>query len=406
MKKAFSLLLSFTLLIMIPGSVLADSELQNEEPISAWSFMDAEGKENTAYMYQSPGGSIRVEYFIEGVPINIAEGSYKEGDELYHINLYDVTDESTEEYTINMPEGWDQSPQTEPLYSGTYYPTDSSGEILSDNDEKVSPDPVTYSFIDAEGKLNTSVIYFSSEDRVFVEYYIENELINTAEASVFAESNILNIKLNDIVRGTEETCELKLSDLVSTENIMYANAGGDWYYNGHLDYKTVYTGWDASYDCVLHIFQKYLGYGYSSIQINHPMQTAVSLIISAVAAVLQYYVPALAVFASDAVHSALYACGVSVVDGVITSILSSSCSIISYNHNISAHAWENSTYLNTYNVYSGSCCYLLYADGGHSSYPIYQDYLGWATQPWYYYMFCNAFSWQYPGLASYTVLHY
>ena len=373
---------------------LTDSEAALAEYRDSFSFVDAEGKSNEARVLVSEDGAVLIEYYIDDVLVNTAEATVdsfnvEQTSEL-GIQFTDVLNDEVEYYT---------------------YDSDDYSQLTSLTDLEISFSD-SFSFVDAEGKPNETRLFIYEDGSILVEYYISGILVNTAETTSSLNNRDrateIEIKYTDVQNDNVKYYSYDLNSYIESNELNSSkeiNLRGDWYYNGYITYNTVYTGWGINYDCALVMYQKYDGYVIGTKSVNVQAQIAASVVIAILALALSQFCPPLAALTETLFGKIIYEAGVLIIDGLISSALDVTYSMIAYNYSIAAHAWENSSYLN-YHLYSGRSCYLRYPDGTYSTCPIYDGYLGWAIPYVSYYLFCDAWSYQYPGVSDCQPVHW
>lgn len=264
-------------------------------------------------------------------------------------------------------------------------------------------------FVDAEGKTNT--VYVSSQKRgsAHVDYYIDSTLINSVDVDILGDvdntsttlSDNTNIHIKYTNMRTMETQEL-VSTLnqyvlpISVQTVAHPTSANAYNYQGKILYKTHYDSFGNAYNDSLSIYRETIGTTYEYKTINAAAGDIASIVIGAIAAVLTIICPGLEVFSSDLLYAAAYAVGTSIIGGIVQGAITKQYYTRKTTFNVKACDTSTSREV----IYDAEQYQLALTGGGYSDY-YYEGYLPWDTNAVAYWMFCDFWSYTYPGVSSY-----
>lgn len=269
----------------------------------------------------------------------------------------------------------------------------------------------SFSFIDAEGKVNT--IYVSS-DRIgsaHVDYYIDGILVNTSDA-VIDEPQKLTTNLNDntgtihitytdMKTSTSQHFTEPISNYLTTEesiNSINSSTNASYVHQGRINYKTYYDSFGDSYTEKLDVYQKHMDDTYTYKTINADTGTAASVIISAIAAALTIIFPGLAILSSEIFYAAAFSAGVSIVGGYVQGLISKRYYVKTTLYKVKAVDPVTSRE----QIYDGEQFRIALEGGGYSSDYYYDGYLPWNSNSVASRMFSDFWAYPFPGVSSFT----
>lgn len=124
----------------------------------------------------------------------------------------------------------------------------------------------------------------------------------------------------------------------------------------------------------------------------------VATVISVLAAVLTIILPELAELASNLFYAAASAVGVSIIGGIVQGAIKKQY----YVHTTSYSIKACDTTTSRERIYDAERYQVALSGGGYSSEYYYEGYLPWKSSPVAYWMFCDFWSYTYPGVSSYS----
>lgn len=271
------------------------------------------------------------------------------------------------------------------------------------------------SFIDGEGKLNTVHVSSEKAGTAHVEYFINDILINTVDVEILglqeSRETVLNSHGNVRVKYTNvETSEIDIfTDSVSNyvvaspvsgegHSVAEPKASAGYTYQGRINYNTYNDGYGFTYTDSLSIYQEEGSTTYEYKTINAAEGAIASIVIGVIAAVLTVICPALEIVATSLLHAAAYAAGTTIIGGIVQGAITKQYYVRTTAYNVKARDTSTSRE----QIYSAERYQVALSGGGYSSEYYYEGYLPWKTNTVAYWMFCDFWAYQYPGVRSYT----
>ena len=269
------------------------------------------------------------------------------------------------------------------------------------------------SFIDGEGKVNTVHVSSNKAGTVHVDYYIDGILLNTVDVEILDEQELrenssnstgsVRIKYTDVVKSEIKEFTDLITNYIAPAGIdevqsIAEPANRGYTYQGKINYKTYYDGYGFTYTDSLSIYQETGSTTYKYKTINAEAGSIASIVIGVIAAVLTVICPALEIVATSLLHAAAYAVGTSIVAGIVQGAITKQYYVRTTDYNIKA--CDTST--SREQIYSAERYQVALTGGGYSSEYYYEGYLPWNTNAVAYWMFCDFWSYQYPGVSSYS----
>ncbi len=278
--------------------------------------------------------------------------------------------------------------------------------------ETVSPEVEDFSFIDAEGKVNT--IYMSSEQpgTSHVDYYIEGVLVSQVDVALLGgvdrstgtldDTTMVAITHTDVKSGvTTHSTELVSRYIVSEEvevPTLMAATPRVLVYQGKINYKTCYDIDGSVYNDSLYIYQEEGKTTYEYKTINAEAGWTAAVVIGVISAALTLICPALTIVTEDLLYAAAYAAGTTIVGGVIQGAITKTYYVQTTPITTKARDIKTSRE----NTYTGERYQVALEGGGFSSEYCYEGYAEWNSNDIAYLMFSDFWSYSYPGVKSYT----
>ena len=261
------------------------------------------------------------------------------------------------------------------------------------------------SFVDSEGKENSIVLEIPAVASSHVEYYIEGELIQIADAELsFSESgrgtfDTVIISLEDKRSGTISEIVEPISKYVQSNKLAIdaIQPRGVYVYQGKIEYNTIYDA-AASYNHMLFIWYQQGNTTDVYRNINTAAGQLVSTLLSAVAAAITILCPKLAKFSQDLVLAIIYGAGVNVVGGIIQGAISKRYLVEVTSYNVKAEDVETSEC----RFFTGEKYRLHLGNDEYSSPYEYNGYMPWNTSTVAYDLFNHFWSTTYPGVKRYS----
>lgn len=267
------------------------------------------------------------------------------------------------------------------------------------------------SFIDSEGKVNTVYISSPKKGAVHVDYYIEGVLVDIVDTEILdtpktaselfdTEDNIRITYTNVRTSETEEYVD-SISNYVTLPqtDMAYpvaeeALAASSYAYQGRINYRPF-----MEYADKLYIYQRYVDTLYEYRELNVVAGTLVAKAIGVIANALTFIFEPLKIVAEELIYSAAYALGVSIAEGKIQGALSGRYYVRSALYEVKACDLDTSRE----RVYDAERYQVLIDGNVYASQFFYDGYLPWNTNDVAYWMFCDFFGYQYPGVSSFTI---
>lgn len=266
------------------------------------------------------------------------------------------------------------------------------------------------SFIDGEGKINTVYVSSSQIGVVHVDYYIDGVLTNTADVELLddnengtdsiSKSSNVHIIYNDIINGKESSFVEPLSkyiELLKT-NTESPKAKASYSYQGRINYNTYYDLLGNQYNDKLSIYQQTGSTTYEYKTINAARGAIASVVIGVIAAALTVICPALSAVSTDLLYAAAYAVGTTIVGGVVQGAITKQYYTRTTPYDVKARDLSTSRE----RVYAAERYQVALSGGGYSSEYYYEGYLPWRTNAVAYWMFCDFWGYDYPGVKNYS----
>jgi len=279
--------------------------------------------------------------------------------------------------------------------------------FAADTSMAISDESQTSSFVDAEGKVNTVKISTPQVGSAYVEYYIEDVLINTVSA-IIPDSGLSRsapdeviITYSDIGTGTTQQFTELISEYITSQQTVLSPATRAFTHLGIITYKP--STYDSSGNPVIRSLSVSQQAGTTTNAyktINSAQGVLASVAIAVVAAVLTVVCPALAAVATDLYAAAAYAVGVTIVGGVVQGAITKQYYVLTTPYTVRA----------TYTTGMGSTSHDLdaaryqvaLAGGGYSSDYYYEGCMPWNTSPVAGMLYNMFWSDGYPGVSSYS----
>lgn len=266
------------------------------------------------------------------------------------------------------------------------------------------------SFVDGEGKKNTVYVSSSQIGTAHVEYYIDGVLTNTVDAELLdfnsadidsvRNSSDVRIIYSDISSATSQSYVEPLSNYLGYSQITTesSKAASAYSYQGKIKYNTYYDWFGNQYNDKLSIYQQTGSTTYEYKTVNAAQGAAASVVIAVIAAALTVVCPALAAVASNLLYAAAYAVGTTIVGGVVQGAITKQYYVRTTSYSVKARDVSTSRE----NIYDAERYQIALSGGGYSSEYYYEGYLPWRTNAVAYWMFCDFWAYNYPGVSSYT----
>ena len=266
------------------------------------------------------------------------------------------------------------------------------------------------SFIDGEGKRNTVYVSSSKIGTAHVEYYINGVILNTVDAEILSTNssdidsvrNSSNIRIifRDVSSGKSHSYIEPLSNYLSCSHTTTesAKASSAYSYQGRINYNTFYDGWGNQFTDKLSIYQQTGSTSYEYKTVNAEQGAIASIVIAAISAVLTIICPALTAVSTNVLYAVAYAAGTTIVGGVVQGAITKQYYVKTTSYSVKARDVSTSRE----NIYAAERYQVALSGGGYSSDYYYEGYLPWRTNSVAYWMFCDFWGYDYPGVNSYT----
>ena len=276
-------------------------------------------------------------------------------------------------------------------------------------------DDSSFSFIDTEGKNNTIYVSSSGVGKAHVDHYINGTLTYSVDTVILDDITAISTSLNatsriqvsvtDEIKGITSRRNEPLSKYIVAENTIIntfntaePKATTSYSYQGRINYKSYTDDELIVHNDKLSIYQEAVSTSYEYKTINGVAGDLVSVLISVIASVLAIFLPELSELASNLFYAAVSSVGVSIISGAIQGAIKKQYYVRTTEYNIKARDVSTSRE----RVYDAERYQVALSGGGYSSNYYYEGYLPWKSSPVAYWMFCDFWSYTYPGVSSYT----
>lgn len=278
--------------------------------------------------------------------------------------------------------------------------------------ETVSPEVEDFSFIDAEGKVNT--IYMSSEQpgTSHVDYYIEGVLVSQVDVALLGgvdrstgtldDTTMVAITHTDVKSGvtthsTELVSRYIVSEEVEVPTLMAATPRVS-VYQGRINYKTCYDMDGNVYNDSLYIYCEEGRTKLNTREVNATAGDAIETVVAIIGTALTFVDPIKTFIAKSLLNAIIYTLGVNVVGSEIRDSFTEEYIVRETPCTVKARDVKTSRE----NTYQGCKYQVVYEEGDYSSEYVYEGYMLWNTDEYAYYLFLDFWGYAYPGVKSYS----
>ena len=266
------------------------------------------------------------------------------------------------------------------------------------------------SFIDGEGKVNTIYLSIPKPGSSHVEYYIEDILIDIIDVTIsctdtnnFDDMTVF-ITSTDPVKNETSTHHEPLSNYITTSSIESSKpskASSAFVYQGKINYNTCYDPAANPHNYSLSIYYQQIGTERQEYKtVNAEAGTAVNYLTGIVAAALSIYFSPLSVLASSVVAAIAYNCGTTFVGGKLQAKISHEYYVKIADYRAKAidgtqreHIYDTQRFQVAVDGDNG--------DNIFSSEYQYEGNMPWNSTDVAYYLFCDFWTYNYPGVKSF-----
>lgn len=258
------------------------------------------------------------------------------------------------------------------------------------------------SFADSEGKKNTVHLEMLGSGKTHVDYYIENILIQTVDVELFTSTStgteMIKISIKDVKTDIVHKSVECLSKYISNELTAVEPMVTSTYSRvGIIDYNAITDEAGVRHNDKLYIYHSGRGITSDYKTVNVVQEYTFAFVVAVIAAQIQESCSELAWTAETLLNAILYTAGVAVVGGIIQGTVSTSYYVRKLMYDVKAK--DTKTGMERY--YTGDIYQVLLPGGTYSSSYCYEGYLPWNSTTVAYWMFCDFWGYQYPGVNSF-----
>lgn len=255
----------------------------------------------------------------------------------------------------------------------------------------------SFTFIDANGKSNEIVILINDDGMVHVEHYIEGTFVNYTNA-VLDDNEDVNFT-TVYSNGTTNTYSESLSAYITEgTEILYDTRAGAYTYMGKINYNPYYDAVGNSHAESLSVYQQQTSTPTTGTKVlNAEAGTVFTAFVSILSLFFGQWASGLAEQAHQIAYEILDFLGVSVLEGIISKYVSTTCAVLSTAYSVRVHDYATSRV-----SYYDAEKYQIYLDGGTLSGLRYDGCMPWNSTSIAYILFSDFFGVTYPGVRSYA----
>ena len=266
--------------------------------------------------------------------------------------------------------------------------------------------PIT--FIDAEGKSNSVYISISSKNKTHVEHYIDGVLLNTVDVALtnydptriedmYASITYTDATTQKVEQSVEPVSKYIATPAAKTTPVISAPNATSFVYQGKINYNTCYDPYANPHNYSLSVYQQTLKDTFQYKTINAELGSLVSKTIGVVSAVLLTIFLAPETLVAELVLAAASSLGVNIVDGAFQKAFVKNYYVHIVYYKVKAVDSTNRAMTFDANRYQ-----VALEGGGYSSTYYYEGYLPWRSNEVAYWLFCDFWTYNYPGVKNFS----